>query len=167
MFPEPASGGFNNTAIAAATPTTVLVPNGSVITGFAVTLNAADANALAIVAGNSVINSKFELGAGQESISEVFPQPIPPNPSTGSNSLTVSATATATGFATVWYSPTEAATLILSKDSSSALGGTGFVIMPNVPVVINSRAQLYATNPNLTNIQVSVLAELYGPENES
>jgi hypothetical protein len=53
-------------------------------------------------------------------------------------------------------------TLVLSKDASQALGGIGFPLPANVPMVINSRAQLYGSAVGACI--VGVLTESYAPE---
>jgi hypothetical protein len=54
--------------------------------------------------------------------------------------------------------------VILAKDSSAALGGTGFVLGANQLMPVYTRAQLYAYNYGASNVQVSVFAEIYAPE---
>jgi hypothetical protein len=54
------------------------------------------------------------------------------------------------------------ATIVLAKDSSQALGGTGFSLPANTPITINSRAQLYASAVGAA--VVGVLSEIYAPE---
>jgi hypothetical protein len=54
------------------------------------------------------------------------------------------------------------ATVVLAKDNSQALGQVGFSLPANTPLVINSRAQLYAFATGAAT--VSVIAELYAPE---
>lgn len=55
--------------------------------------------------------------------------------------------------------------VILAKDSGQAISGLGFTLSAGVPVRIRSRAQLYAFNPSGSlTIQVSVLAEIFAPE---
>ncbi len=59
---------------------------------------------------------------------------------------------------------TAASKVILAKDSSAALGGTGFTLSTGSMLVLKSRAQLYGFNPGGAAINISILAELYGPE---
>lgn len=54
------------------------------------------------------------------------------------------------------------ATVILSKDNGQALGGIGYPLPANTPMVIHSRAQLYGFAT--AAVTVSVLAESYAPE---
>lgn len=60
---------------------------------------------------------------------------------------------------------TAASTVILAKDSSAALGGNGFTLAAGTPLPVYTRAQVYAFNPGGAAVQVSVLAEIYAPEN--
>lgn len=59
---------------------------------------------------------------------------------------------------------TAASTVVLAKDSGAALGGVGFILGPTGPYPVYSRAQLWAYNSTGSSIQVSVMAELYAPE---
>jgi hypothetical protein len=59
---------------------------------------------------------------------------------------------------------TAATTVTLAKDSGAALGGVGFVLGPSMPIAVYSRGQLWAYNSTGSPVQVSVLAELYAPE---
>lgn len=88
-------------------------------------------------------------------------------PAFGSISLTYSVAPTWTWTVIPGASATvQFATINVAKDSNQALGGVSFPIFSgNAPLVITSRAQLYAFNPGLTAVQVSVLSEIYGPEN--
>lgn len=54
--------------------------------------------------------------------------------------------------------------IILAKDSSAALGGVGFPLYSGNSQTLYTRAQVYAYNPGIIPIQVSVAAELYAPE---
>lgn len=54
------------------------------------------------------------------------------------------------------------ATILIAKDQSQALGGIGFPLPANTPLVINSRAQLYASATGAA--VVGVIAEYYAPE---
>jgi hypothetical protein len=55
--------------------------------------------------------------------------------------------------------------VILAKDQSSALGGIGYPIPLNTPMVVFARAQLWASNAAGTApATVSALAESYAPE---
>jgi hypothetical protein len=54
------------------------------------------------------------------------------------------------------------ATVILGKDSSQALGGSGFPLPANVPLVLVTRSQLWAFATGAAT--VGVIAELYAPE---
>jgi hypothetical protein len=53
-------------------------------------------------------------------------------------------------------------TLVICKDQSQALGGIGFPLPAGVPLVVNSRAQLWAFSTG-ANV-VGVIAEYYAPE---
>ena len=53
---------------------------------------------------------------------------------------------------------------LLAADAGQALGGTGFPIPANTPLVITSRAQLWAYNFTGAAIPVTSIVELYGPE---
>jgi len=56
-------------------------------------------------------------------------------------------------------------TVILAKDAGQALSGVGFTLVAGVPMRVNSRAQMFAFNPSGSlTIQVSVLAEIYAPQ---
>lgn len=56
-------------------------------------------------------------------------------------------------------------TVVLSRDPGRATSGLGFPLPPGIPMVIGSRAQLFAYNPDAANtVQVAVLAEIYAPE---
>jgi len=55
-------------------------------------------------------------------------------------------------------------TIVLAKDAGQALSGIGFTLTAGVPVRFTSRAQMYAFNPSAQAVQVSVLAEIYAPE---
>lgn len=59
---------------------------------------------------------------------------------------------------------TAAATAILSKDSGAALGQQGAIWPAGTPLVVFSRAQLWAYNNTLASLQISVLSEIYAPE---
>jgi hypothetical protein len=60
---------------------------------------------------------------------------------------------------------TAAASVVLAKDSGAALGGTGYIMSSgNPPMPVYARAQLWAYNNSDATIQVSVLAEIYAPE---
>lgn len=59
---------------------------------------------------------------------------------------------------------TTASTVTLAKDSGAALGGNGFMLPSGVPVTIFARGQLYAYNPGAATVQVSVMSEIYSPE---
>lgn len=59
---------------------------------------------------------------------------------------------------------TAASTAVLSKDSGAALGGVGFTLPTGLPLVLQARGQLYATNPTGASIQISVISEAYSPE---
>jgi len=60
---------------------------------------------------------------------------------------------------------TAASKVILAKDSSAALGGTGFTYQTAMPpLIVTSRAQLTGFNPGGAAIAVSVLSEMYAPE---
>jgi hypothetical protein len=59
---------------------------------------------------------------------------------------------------------TTAATAILAKDSGNAISGSGFTLPSGVVYTVSTRAQVYAYNNTAGTIQVSVAAELYGPE---
>lgn len=54
--------------------------------------------------------------------------------------------------------------LVLSRDQSQALGGVGFPLPTGIPLIINSRGQLWATNTTGATIQIGVLLESYAPE---
>jgi hypothetical protein len=53
---------------------------------------------------------------------------------------------------------------ILAKDDGAALGGVGFTLPSNVPIVVTARGQLFAYNNTGATIIVSVITELYAPE---
>lgn len=59
---------------------------------------------------------------------------------------------------------TAAATVVLAKDASAALGQAGFTLATGIALPLYTRAQVYAFNPGGAPVQVSVLAELYAPE---
>jgi len=59
---------------------------------------------------------------------------------------------------------TATSTVVLAKDSGQALGQAGFVLPSAVPLPVYSRAQLWAYNNSASAVQVSVIAELYAPE---
>lgn len=59
---------------------------------------------------------------------------------------------------------TAASTVILARDNSQALGGSGFPLPTGIPMVINSRAQLYGANTGGAAVQVAVLSEMYAAE---
>jgi hypothetical protein len=61
---------------------------------------------------------------------------------------------------------TAASKVILAKDASAALGGTGFTYATGTPLVITSQAQLWGYNPGAAAITISILAEIYGPEGQ-
>lgn len=54
-------------------------------------------------------------------------------------------------------------TVTLAENSGKALGGQGFPLPANTPVVIFSRAQLYAVASGGAAV-VSVISEIYAPE---
>lgn len=63
--------------------------------------------------------------------------------------------------------------IILAKDSGSALGGAGYSIQSiatasgffgDAPLELHHRGQLYAANNSATTVQISVLSESYKPE---
>lgn len=55
--------------------------------------------------------------------------------------------------------------IVLAKDSGQALSSVGFTLSAGVAMRIITRAQLWAFNPSGTlTVQVSALAEIYGPE---
>lgn len=49
---------------------------------------------------------------------------------------------------------------ILSKDQSQALGGIGFPLPANTPIVVNARAQLWASATTGATV-ISILSEMY------
>jgi hypothetical protein len=55
-------------------------------------------------------------------------------------------------------------TIVLAKDAGQALSGIGFTLSAGIPVRFTHRAQMYAFNPSAQAVQVSVLAEIYAPE---
>lgn len=59
---------------------------------------------------------------------------------------------------------TSAATIVLAKDQSAALGNNGFQLPAGIPFPVYSRAQLWAFNPGGSAVTVSILAEIYAPE---
>jgi hypothetical protein len=59
---------------------------------------------------------------------------------------------------------TAASSITLAKDSGAALGGVGFILPTGVPVPVYSRGQLFAFNPGAGSVQVSVMSEIYSPE---
>jgi len=59
---------------------------------------------------------------------------------------------------------TAAATVILAKDSSAALGQQGALWPAGTSLSVYSRAQLYAFNNTGAPLQVSVIAEIHAPE---
>lgn len=96
---------------------------------------------------------------------------------TGTNLVTLAAGATAmilpnapyryraTLIGVIPVNSSGAGTVILSRDQSQALGNVGFPLVPKIPMVINSRAQLWAVNPDQANpVQVGILTESYAPE---
>jgi hypothetical protein len=54
------------------------------------------------------------------------------------------------------------ATVTLAKDQGAALGGVGFPLPANTPIVLNARAQLWGFAAGAA--VVSVISELYAPE---
>jgi hypothetical protein len=88
-------------------------------------------------------------------------------PAYGSIAVTYSVAPTWTWTVIPGTSPTVAfAQLNVAKDANQALGGVSFPIYAgNPPLILNSRAQVYAFNPGTTPVQVAVLSEIYGPEN--
>lgn len=59
------------------------------------------------------------------------------------------------------------AAIVLAPNAGQALGGNGYPLPANTPIVIESRAQLYAYggSPTLPGAAtVSVIAEIYSPE---
>jgi hypothetical protein len=56
---------------------------------------------------------------------------------------------------------TAAGTIVLSRDQGAALSGTGFTVLYGIPVPLNTRAQVWAYNNTGSNVQVSVISELY------
>jgi len=61
------------------------------------------------------------------------------------------------------YSPA-AATVTVSRDQGSALGGLGFTLPSGTIMTVQNRAQLWGFNPNSFNIQVATFSEMYGPK---
>ena len=61
---------------------------------------------------------------------------------------------------------TSSATAILARDQGQAIGQNGFVLPAGVPLPLYSRAQLWAYNNTGSTIQVSVIAEIYAPEQQ-
>jgi hypothetical protein len=59
---------------------------------------------------------------------------------------------------------TTGATAIIARDSGAAISGTGFTLPYGIPLVLTSRAQVYAFNNTASVVQVSVIAESYAPE---
>lgn len=60
---------------------------------------------------------------------------------------------------------TSSASVTLAKDSGAALGGVGFILAnANGIIPVYSRGQLWAYNAGGSTVQVSVLAEMYAPE---
>lgn len=59
---------------------------------------------------------------------------------------------------------TASGSVVLAKDNGNAISGVGFVLPVNVPVVLFSRAQVYAFNNTQSSVQVSVMMESYAPE---
>ena len=59
---------------------------------------------------------------------------------------------------------TAASSVVLAKDSGAALGGVGFTLPTGIPLVLQARAQLYATNLLGSSVQVCVISEAYAPE---
>ena len=55
-------------------------------------------------------------------------------------------------------------TVVLAKDAGQAISGIGFTLPAGIPVRVTTRAQMYAYNPSAQAVQVSVLAEIYAPE---
>lgn len=60
--------------------------------------------------------------------------------------------------------PNTGLNVILAKDSGQALSGTGLPLLAGIPLPVNSRAQLFAFNPNSVLVQVVTLSELNAPE---
>lgn len=60
---------------------------------------------------------------------------------------------------------TTGATIAIARDSGSALGGIGFPLAVNLPIILDTRAQVWAYNSGASAAQVAVIAELYAPEN--
>jgi hypothetical protein len=59
---------------------------------------------------------------------------------------------------------TSAATVILAKDNGNAISGTGFALPVGIPLILTTRAQVYAFNNTGSTVQVSVITESYAPE---
>lgn len=56
-------------------------------------------------------------------------------------------------------------TVVLAKDQGQAIGGAGYTLCNgNPPLLVTSRAQLWAYNNAAATVFVSVMAELYAPE---
>jgi hypothetical protein len=89
-------------AVVAGAATVVNLPAGVLVSGFAYTLNGADASAVSINV-NSFSGSGgavYTLAAGQTQLSMTFPAPLAVGPG---NQASATATATATGEFTVFY----------------------------------------------------------------
>lgn len=54
------------------------------------------------------------------------------------------------------------ATVVLAKDQGAALGGVGFPLPANTPLVLNGRAQLWGFASGAA--VVSIISEIYAPE---
>ena len=62
------------------------------------------------------------------------------------------------------YAPASMNQVILARDSGAALSGNGFAVRESVPAELRTRGQVYAYNPGTVTVQVSVLSEIYAPE---
>lgn len=148
-------------AIVAGVATTIIPPAGATITGFAITLAGPDASDIVVTAGDAILQVQFDLAPGQLSMIVTLPRPLGPS---ATNALFATATASAVGHLTLFYVMTQSANVILAKDDSTALGGSGFILPPNVPVDLRTRAQVVAFNPLSVAVQISVASEIYAPE---
>ena len=62
---------------------------------------------------------------------------------------------------------TSAATAVLAKDQGQAIGGAGFILPASLPLPLYTRAQVWAYNNTGSSLQLSVISEIYAPEQQS
>lgn len=56
---------------------------------------------------------------------------------------------------------------VLARDNGNAISGSGFVLPANVPLILMTRAQVWAFNNTGASVQVSVISESYAPEGKA